>query len=99
MTDVSGTFDFHPEPELIAHADEATSRLALEALGKAVWDEALRFLFEEAAARPVRSMPYAEARRTFFGPSLEPAPAPVSPSVSGVVPRTDLYVERAPENK
>jgi len=85
VTDVSGTFDFHPEPELIAHADEATSRLALEALGKAVWDEALRFLFEEAAARPVRSMPYAEARRTFFGPSLEPAPAPVSPSVSGVV--------------
>ncbi len=82
---MSGTFDFHPEPELIGHADEATSRPALEALGKAVWDEALRFLYEEAMARPVRPMPYPQARRTFFGPSFEPAPAPAVPSTSDAV--------------
>ncbi len=80
-----GPFDFHPEPELIGHGDEATSRAALEALGKAVWDEALRYLYEDAMARPVRAMAYPEARRTFFGESIEPAPAPSAPSTSGAV--------------
>ncbi|HET9722655.1 MAG TPA: aminotransferase class V-fold PLP-dependent enzyme [Actinomycetota bacterium] len=82
---MSGTFDFHPEPELIGHADEATSRAALEALGRAVWDEALRFLYQEATARPVRAMSYAEARQRFFGPTFEPSDAPVDPSTSDEV--------------
>lgn len=78
-------FDFHPEPELITHADEATSRAALEALGRDVWEEALRYLYEEAAARPVRAMSYADARRRFFGPTAEPSKAPLEPSTSGEV--------------
>ncbi len=65
-----------PERELIDIRDEATARPALERLGKAVWDEALRYLYEDAMARPVRAVPYPEMRGTFFGPSGEPAPAP-----------------------
>jgi hypothetical protein len=82
---VSDRFDFHPEPELIRHADEATSRAALEVLGRAIWDEALHYLYSEAAARPVRSMSYPDLRRTFFGPSFEPAPAPTAPATSQAV--------------
>lgn len=75
----------HPEPELIGHVDEATSRQALEALGEAVWEEALRYLFEEAAVRPVGPMSYPALRRAFFGETFEPATAPRSPSTSGRV--------------
>jgi len=82
---VSRPFDAHPEPELVGYGDEATSRAALEALGAAVWDEAMRYLFEEAAVRPVRAMSYEKARRTFFGPSFEPAPAPTAPASSDAV--------------
>ena len=82
---MTGAFDFHPEPELIGHTDEATSRAALEALGRAVWHEALRYLFEEATARPVRAMSYEDARRRFYGPTFEPAAAPAEPSTSGEV--------------
>jgi hypothetical protein len=82
---VTGAFDFHPEPELIGHTDEATSRAALEALGRAVWDEALRYLFGEATARPVRAMSYEDARRRFYGPTFEPAGVPAEPSTSGEV--------------
>jgi aromatic-L-amino-acid decarboxylase len=74
----------HPEPELIGPIGGA-SRRALESLGRAVWDEAIRYLFEEAAARPVRAIPYPELRRAFFGETLEPAPAPRSPSTSSAV--------------
>lgn len=73
---MSGPFDFHPEPELIGHTDEATARTALEALGSAIWDEALHHLYTEAVDRPVRAISYPDLRRTFFGPSFEPAPAP-----------------------
>lgn len=79
------TFDFHPEPELIGHADETISRAALEALGRAVWDEAMRYLYEEATVRPVRAMSYDDARRRFYGPTSEPAAAPVEPSTSDEV--------------
>jgi len=72
----------HPEPELIDHIDEAVSRSALEALGRAVWDEALRFLYENAAVRPVAPMPYGELRTAFFGDTGEPAAAPGEPSTS-----------------
>jgi len=80
-----GPFADHPEPELIDTRDEATARPMLEKLGKAVWDEALRYLYEDAAARPLRSLPYSEMRREFFGASGEPAPAPLGPSSSDAV--------------
>ncbi len=82
MTD---PFAGHPEPGLIDLRDEATARPMLERLGKAVWDEALRYLYEDAAARPLRTLPYTAMRREFFGPSSEPAPAPRVPSTSTAV--------------
>jgi len=75
----------HPEPELIDVRDEAVSRPALERLGEAVWAEALRWLYTEAMARPVRALSYPEMRRTFFGQGNEPAPAPAGPATSDVV--------------
>jgi aromatic-L-amino-acid decarboxylase len=75
----------HPEPELIDVRDEAVARPALERLGEAVWGEALRWLYEEAMARPVRAMPYPQMRDAFFGPSGRPAPAPVVPATSDAV--------------
>jgi aromatic-L-amino-acid decarboxylase len=75
-------FAFHPEPELIGFRDESESRAALEQLGKATWDEALRYLYEEAMVRPLRAAPYPVFRERFFGPSIEPAPAPRRPSTS-----------------
>ena len=69
-------FADHPEPELVDLREEAVSRPALERLGKAIWDEALRYLYEVAMERPLRTMPYAEMRRAFYGPSGEPSPAP-----------------------
>ena len=73
---VPDPFADHPEPELVDLRDEAVSRPALERLGKAIWDEALRYLYEVAMERPLRTMPYPEMRRAFYGPSGEPAPAP-----------------------
>ena len=82
---MSDPFAFHPEPELLRHADETSARPALEALGKAVWDEALHYLYTEATARPVRAVSYPDLRRTFFGPSFEPGSAPSEPAVSEAV--------------
>ena len=65
-----------PEPELVDVRDEATARPALERFGEAVWEEALHYLYTNAVDRPLRTLPYPEMRRTFFGPSGEPAPAP-----------------------
>ena len=73
---VPDPFADHPEPELVDLRHEAVSRPALERLGTAIWDEALRYLYEDAMERPLRSMPYPEMRHAFFGPSGEPAPAP-----------------------
>ncbi len=75
----------HPEPELIHHIDEGASRRALEALGAAVWEEALHYLYGQAAARPVAPIPYPELRGRFFGETSEPAPAPKDPSTSDAV--------------
>ncbi|HET7235676.1 MAG TPA: pyridoxal-dependent decarboxylase [Actinomycetota bacterium] len=80
-----GPADEHPEPSLIDVRDETSARPALERLGEAVWHEALRYLFEEAMARPVRALSYPELRRTYFGDSNEPAPAPVRPVTSDEV--------------
>ena len=73
---VPDPFADHPEPELVDVRDEAVSRPALERFGRALWDEALRYLYEDAMQRPLRSLPYPEMRRTFFGPSGEPSAAP-----------------------
>lgn len=74
----------HPEPELVFHGTPG-SVPALEALGERVWAEALRWLTEEARRRPMRQVPYAELRRRYFGPGMEPAPAPAEPSTSAAV--------------
>jgi aromatic-L-amino-acid decarboxylase len=74
-----------PEPELVDIRDASVARPALERLGRAVWDEAMRYLFEDAPKRPLGALPYPEMRRTFFGPSGEPAPAPAKPVTSAEV--------------
>ncbi len=82
---MSGPFEFHPEPELIDYRDEARARATLERLGKAVWDEALDYLYREAMRRPVAGDAYPDARRRFFGESSTPAFAPEKPSTSDEV--------------
>ena len=74
-----------PEPELVDVRDEALARPALEALGEAVWEEALHYLYTNAVERPLRTVPYPEMRRTFFGPSGEPAPPPATAAKSADV--------------
>ena len=68
-----------PEPELVDFSDPTRSRDALEAFGKAVWSEALDWLYGEALQRPMNPNTYPEAREVFFGPDRRPAPAPVEP--------------------
>src|SRR5262245_34967590 len=74
-----------PEPELVDVRDEATARPALERFGEAVWEEALHYLYSLAPERPLRTMPYPGMRRTFYGPSGEPGPAPSTASKSSDV--------------
>lgn len=83
-------FAWHPEPELIGHRDEATSRAALERLGAATWATALDFLYEHAADRAMGPPTgYEAVRRTFFGEdggvARGPAPAPIDPSTSDAI--------------
>ena len=66
----------HPEPELVDVGDPERSRAALEGLGERTWKEALHWLYGPAAERPTAPDPYPELRRTFFGDSGRPAPAP-----------------------
>ena len=73
-----------PEPDLVDHGDPS-SRPALEALGRATWDAALDWLYGLARERPISPLPYAEARRAYFGPTNEPAPAPAEPTSSDAV--------------
>ncbi len=79
------TFSWHPEPELIGFRDERVAREALERLGKATWDEALHYLYEEALRRPVVSDSYPAMRRLFFGEGNEPSPPPSGPATSADV--------------
>ena len=44
-----GSFDWHPEPELIDFRDPERARKALEVLGETTWGQALDWLYEEAA--------------------------------------------------
>ena len=87
-------FAWHPEPELIGIADEATSRPALERLGHDAWDAALDYVYREAFRRAMgEPTDYAGLRRAFFGnggrapdsspgPSPGPSPAPLDPTRS-----------------
>jgi aromatic-L-amino-acid decarboxylase len=76
-------FAWHPEPELLGIRHEALSRDALERIGRATWDAALDYLYDEAFRRAVgEPTGYAELRRTFFGPSGGPAPAPREPTTA-----------------
>ncbi len=76
-------FSWHPEPELIGVRDAQRSRPALKALGAASWDTALDYLydhgFERSMGEPTR---YEDARAAFFGPTGQPAAAPVEPTTS-----------------
>ena len=73
---MSDPFASLPEPELVDIRDEAVSRPALERFGKALWNEALRYLYEDAAQRPLRALPYPELRQAFYGPTGQPSSAP-----------------------
>jgi glutamate/tyrosine decarboxylase-like PLP-dependent enzyme len=82
---VSRPAAFHPEPELIDYCDEARARAGLERLGKAIWDEALDYLYREAQRRPTSGDTYPETRRRFFGASFGPCRAPEKPSTAEAV--------------
>lgn len=78
MTSSPSRFGWHPEPALIDLADpEARSNLT--ELGSATWALALDYLEGEALRRPVGPESYPELRRSFFGPSGLPNPAPPDP--------------------
>lgn len=88
-TSKGGTFDWHPEPELVGYRDPVAARAALEALGTASWSAALDYLYDEAMRRPVGPHSYQELRRRFFArtdaePHAEarPSRAPTSPTRS-----------------
>jgi aromatic-L-amino-acid decarboxylase len=74
-------FAWHPEPELLGIRHEALSREALERIGRATWDAALDYLYDEAFRRAAgEPTGYSELRRVFFGPSGGPARAPRDPT-------------------
>jgi aromatic-L-amino-acid decarboxylase len=75
----------HPEPELIDIRDPDRSRAALERLGEHTWREALDWLYGPAADRPTAPALYPEMRRTFFGESGSPEPAPANGRTSDEV--------------
>jgi glutamate/tyrosine decarboxylase-like PLP-dependent enzyme len=69
-----------PEDELLHFMDPSRSRAALEELGDATWREALDWLYNRAADRPMGSHgTYPEDRLSFFGPTGSPAAAPARP--------------------
>src|SRR5450759_1074082 len=87
-------FSWHPEPGLIGIDDAATSRAALEALGREAWAAGLDYLFGEAFRRAMgEPTAYTELRRTFFGWTPDgatdsnpgPAPAPTGPTTSSAL--------------
>jgi aromatic-L-amino-acid/L-tryptophan decarboxylase len=84
-------FDWHPEPELIGIRDAATSRPALERLGRDAWRTALDYVYDEAFRRAIgEPAGYGELRRAFFGideagRTLGPGPAPVAPTAADAV--------------
>jgi len=76
-------FAWHPEPELIGVRHQGTARPALEQLGRDAWTAALDYLYGEALRRAFgEPAGYAELRRTYFGDSGGPGPAPTGPTPS-----------------
>jgi glutamate/tyrosine decarboxylase-like PLP-dependent enzyme len=76
-------FAWHPEPELIGIRHEPLSRAALERVGRATWDAALDYLYDEAFRRAIGApTSYTELRRTFFGDAGGPLAAPVGPTAA-----------------
>jgi aromatic-L-amino-acid decarboxylase len=67
-----------PDPELLDVRDPAVSRPALEALGEALWREALDWLYDRALVRPIHPQSYPDSRRRFFGASGAPSEAPAT---------------------
>jgi aromatic-L-amino-acid decarboxylase len=81
-------FAWHPEPELIG-VRAPLSRGALEQVGRATWSTALDYLYDEALRRGMgEPATYAELRRTFFGATGGPGPAPADPT-----PAADLLAD------
>jgi aromatic-L-amino-acid/L-tryptophan decarboxylase len=79
-------FAWHPEPELLGIRHETLSRDALERVGRATWDAALDYLYDEAFRRAVgQPTGYNELRAAFFGPSGGPAAAPREPTTSSAL--------------
>jgi glutamate/tyrosine decarboxylase-like PLP-dependent enzyme len=78
---VSDRFDWHPEPELIAIRDAATSREALRWAGAATWETALDYLYDHAFERAMgEPVEHDALRALFFGASGGPAAAPDAPA-------------------
>ncbi|MBX3028939.1 MAG: hypothetical protein KF809_02145 [Chloroflexi bacterium] len=76
-------FGWHPEPTLLDVRDEARARPALERLGADAWTAALDYLYREGLRRGMGEPTVAEPLRArFFGPTGEPAPAPLDPVTS-----------------
>ena len=96
-------FGWHPEPGLIGVDDEAASREALEALGRAAWGAGLDYLFDEAMVRSTGTPTgYAELRRRFYaadpaGPRDGPGPAPTDPTPSADI-LAEFTTRLAPHN-
>jgi aromatic-L-amino-acid decarboxylase len=79
-------FAWHPEPELIGYRDAGASREALERLGSATWAVALDYLYDNAMDRAMGAPPgYEAARRSFYGRTPGPSPAPTRPVPSALV--------------
>jgi aromatic-L-amino-acid decarboxylase len=96
-------FGWHPEPELIGYDDEARSRPALEALGKAAWAAGLDYLYGEAFRRAMgEPAGYAALRRVFYGSAADgstaaPAEAPRGPTTSDALIE-EFRIRLAPHN-
>lgn len=78
-------FAWHPEPDLLGFSDPA-ARPALERLGAEAWAAALDYLYDHAFVRSMgEPAGFAELRRTFFGATEEPGPAPIDPVASAAI--------------
>ncbi len=74
-------FAWHPEPELLGIRDPEVAREALRAAGAATWEAGLDYLYDHALDRAVgEATGFGELRRSYFGPSGEPGPAPAGPT-------------------
>ncbi len=78
-------FSWHPEPELIDVGDPGRARAALERFGAAVWKEALDWLYGYATRRPTAPGLFPELRRTYYGDTGKPGPAPAAGEPSAEV--------------